>query len=124
MHIGLADFAEPTLLILGDAASLNWLADCMETRQSIDLTTSPLVKLVNVGVTIASTNDEGSLSRTDTLFTWTVSPAEARQFAGQLRALAASEKPGHAYLDSKANHASVEVIASKGEYCADAVFIS
>lgn len=33
MHIGLADFAEPTLLILGDSVSLNWLADCIEARQ-------------------------------------------------------------------------------------------
>jgi len=123
MHIGLADFAEPTLLILGDEASLNWLADCIETRQSIDLATSPLVKLVNVGLVIAPTEDEGSLSRNNTLFNWKVSPLEAQQFAEQLRALAVNERPAHAYLDPAANSAGVQVIASQGEYIGDAVFI-
>lgn len=123
MHIGLADFAEPTLLILGDAASLNWLADCIEMRQAIDLSASPVVKLVNVGLVIAPTDDEGSLSRNDTLFKWRVSPLEAQQFAEQLRALAVSEKSAHAYLDPKANNAGVQVVASQGEYSGDAVFI-
>lgn len=123
MNIGLADFAEPTLLILGDAASLNWLASCMETRQSIDLATSPFVKLVSVGLVISPTGDEGSLSRNDTLFKWKVSPLEAQQFAEQLRALAISEKPAHAYLDPRTNSAGVQVIASQGEYSAEAVFL-
>ena len=37
LHIGIADFAEPTLLLLGDQDSLVWLADQMEAEQSIDL---------------------------------------------------------------------------------------
>lgn len=123
MHIGLADFAEPTLLILGDAASLNWLANYMETRQSIDLAVSPFVKLVSVSLVIAPTDDEGSLSRKDTRFEWKVSPVEAQQFAEELRALAVSENPAHAYLDPKANSAGVQVIASQGEYSAEAVFL-
>lgn len=124
MHIGLADFAEPTLLILGDSVSLNWLADCIEARQSIDLATSSFVKLVNVGLMIVPSDDEGSLSRSDVLFEWKVSSSEAQQFADQLRALAAGDKPGHTYLDSKANSAGVEVIASKGEYSANPVLTS
>ena len=123
MHIGLADFAESTLLILGDAASLNWLADCIETRQSIDLATSPFVNMVSVGLVVAPTDAEGSLSRNDTLFKWKVSPLEADQFAEQLRELAVSQKPAHAYLDPKSNDAGVQVIASKGEYSGDAVFL-
>ena len=123
MHIGLADFAESTLLILGDAASLNWLADCIETRQLIDLARSPLAKLVSVGLMIVPTDNAGSLSRNDTLFKWKVSRLEAQQFAEQLRALAVSEKPAHAYLDPEANNAGVQIIASQGEYNADAVLI-
>lgn len=123
MHIGLADFAEPTLLILGDKASLNWLADCIETRQSVDLAMSPFVKLLSVGLVIAPTHDEGTFIRSETLFEWRVSPLEAQQFAGQLRALALSEKPAHVYLDPKKNGAGVQVIASQGEYSTDDVFL-
>lgn len=123
MHIGLADFAEPTLLILGDAASLNWLADCIEARQSIDLSTSPFVKLVRVELVIAPADDEGSLSRNGALFKWKISALDAQQFAEQLRALAVCEKPAHAYLDPKAKGIDVQLIASHGEYSADAVFI-
>ena len=119
MHIGLADFAEPTLLIIGEAASLNWLADCLGTRQSIDLATAPSVRLVRIDMIIAATDDECSLSRNGRLFKWKVSPLGARQFAEQLRAVAVSEKPAHMYLDVYANNAGVQVIASKGEYTAD-----
>ena len=122
MHIGLADFAAPALLILGDETSLNWLAGCIATRQSIGLATSPLVKLVSVGLVIAPTDAEGSLSRSNTLFNWKVSRLEAQQFAQQLRALAGTGKPAHAYLDPNTNSAGVQVIASQGEY-RDAVFI-
>lgn len=122
MHIGLADFAEPTLLILGDAASLNWLADCIEMRQAVDLSTSPLVKLVNVGLTIAP-SDDGILSRNDTLFELKISPLEAQQFAEQLRALAVSKRSAHAYLDPRSNSAGVQLVASLGEYSENAVFL-
>ncbi|MGQ0593349.1 MAG: hypothetical protein ACT4QB_12085 [Gammaproteobacteria bacterium] len=37
-------------------------------------------------------------------------------FAEQLRALAASESPAHAYLDTESNNAGVEIVVSKGEY--------
>lgn len=124
MHVGLADFAEPTLLILGDAGSLNWLADHIESRQSLDFTAAPFVRLVNVSLLLEPTEGDGSFSRQSAKFIWKVSLSESQRFAEQLRALAASEVPAHAYLDSMANSASVEVVASKGEYIADAVFIS
>lgn len=123
MYIGLADFAEPTLLVLGDVASLNWLADGIEMRRPIDLATSPFVKLVNVGLVIAPTNEEGNLCRNDTQFKWQISPMEAQQFAKQLRALAGSESSAHAYLDPKTNTAGVQLIASLGEYSGDDAFI-
>ena len=49
LHVGMADFAEPTLLIVGDARSLVWLADYIDAQQPIrfaDLT--PSVRSVNV----------------------------------------------------------------------------
>lgn len=122
LYIGLADFAEPTLLILGDAESLNWLADCLEARQSIDLAKTPSVTLVNVGLAISPAEGEGHLNRHDAQFDWKVSSSEAQLFSEQLRALTASGRPAHAYLDTQANNASVQVIASQGEYSANAVF--
>ena len=123
MHVGLADFAEPTLLILGDATSLNWLADYIESRQSLDFAAVAFVKLVNVGLLLDSTAGDGGVNRHEAKFNWKVSLPEAQQFAEQLRALAASEVPAHAYLDSAGNTSGVEIVASKGEYSPDTIFI-
>jgi hypothetical protein len=123
LHIGLADFAEPTLLILGEAASLNWLAERIEARQSFDLATAPVVKLANVRLLLEPTDNAGTLTREGKKFVWKLSLSESQEVAAQLRELAASHVPAHAYLDPKTNSAGVEVVASKGEY-SDAVFVS
>ncbi len=124
MHVGLADFAEPTLLILGDVASLNWLADRIESRQSLDFAAAAFVRLLNVSLLLEPTEGDGSFNQQGAKFIWKISLSESQKFAEQLRALAASEVPAHAYLDSITNSAGVEVVASKGEYSTDAVFIS
>ncbi|GAA4333995.1 hypothetical protein GCM10023165_09500 [Variovorax defluvii] len=116
MHIGLADFAERTLLILGDATSMRLLAGCIEARESLDLSTLPFVESVNVCVLMKPTGDNSSLDQKDTLFEWRISPLDSHQFAEQLRALAASDMPAHAYLDCKTSGEAVQVMASKGEY--------
>jgi len=120
MHVGLADFAEPTLLILGDVGSLNWLADRIESRQSLDFAAALFVRLLSVSLLLEPTEGDGGFSRQGAKFIWKISLSESQKFVEQLRALAASEVPAHAYLDAIANSAGVEVIASKGEYSTDA----
>lgn len=123
MHIGLVDFAEPTLLIIGDMASLRWLAELIETRQSLDFgAAASQVKLVNVSLLLDSVRSDGDLSRDQAKFDWRISPSEAGQFAVQLRSLAASDVPAHAYLDCNSNTSGVQIVASKDEYSARTVF--
>lgn len=125
LHVGMADFAEPTLLIVGDAESLVWLADYIDTQQPIRFAAlSPSVRLVNVDLRLAPSDAGGSLHRSGSVLDWKVSSVEARQFAEQLRTLAASESPAHTYLDTESNNAGVEIVVSKGEYDPSAVFIS
>lgn len=123
MSVGLADFAEPTLLILGDAGSLNWLADRLCSRQPLDFAALPFVRPVHVSLRLEPTEGDGSFSRQNATFVWKVSRPESQRVADQLRALARSEVAAHAYLDPKVNSANVEVVVSKGEYASDAVFI-
>jgi len=75
MHIGLADFNEPTLLLLGDPVSLNWLADRIEAQQVVDFMAFRFVKLVNVRLVILPADDGGSLR--EGLNKSTKQPAEA-----------------------------------------------
>jgi hypothetical protein len=124
LHIGIADFAKPTLLIVGDASSLLWLATSIQERRTgrlADLSSS--IKLKNVDLRLSHANDEGRLERRSGVLDWTISPLEARKFADQLRALATSEGPGHAYLDTSANDSGIQIVASKGEYDPDTVFV-
>jgi len=123
MHIGLADFTEPTLLIIVDEASLQWLAERIESRKFLDFATASSVKLINVSLLLHPVEGGGDLSRHEAKFEWKVSPLEARQFAEQLRVLAACEASAHVYLDSKPNTSGVQLVASKDEYDASIVFI-
>lgn len=121
LRVRLVGFAEPTLLLLGDAASFSWLADCIASGLSLDFSDRPDVELVNLGLTLEITHD-GDLLRRGSMFTWRISLAESQQFSDQLRMLAGSEVPAHAYLDPTFNSSGVQIMASLGEYDAARVF--
>lgn len=123
LHIGIADFAEPTLLLLGDQDSLVWLADQMEAEQSIDLAhVANAVLQRNFGLRILFTGQGGGLRRREATFVWELSRMEASHLAAQIRGLARSTSPSHAYLDPTPNLAGVQVIASLGEYDPGKIF--
>jgi hypothetical protein len=121
--IGLADFAEPTLLILGNSASMYWLAEQVESADSIDFADAPNAKLVNVQLLLERTGESGVLVRDRSRFVWKLSAVDAAEIATKLRCLARGGVPAHAYLDLTTNSAYVEVIASINEY-SDAVFVT
>jgi hypothetical protein len=123
LHIGIADFAEPALLLLGDADSLAWLADQIEAEQDIDFASlANVVRQLNFNLRILFTERGGGLSRREAAFVWEVSPAEARRIAAQLHSLAENMSPSHAYLDPTPNLAGVQVIASLAEYDPGKIF--
>ena len=122
MQIGLADFAEPTLLILGTKESLIAFANIMEKRQPINLATSEFITLVNIGLAITPTSNSGSLGKSGERFTWQISTEEVGHFAEQIRALADHPGGAHIYLDPHVNAAAVQILISKGEYGAGTVF--
>lgn len=121
LQIGLVDFAEPTLLLLGDATSFSWLADCIKARQSLDFAELPFVELVNVKLKLEVAH-VGDLIQRAATFDWRVSLDESQQFSDQLRMLATSKAPAHAYLDPVSNSSGVQIVASLGEYSAANVF--
>lgn len=124
MHIGLVDFSEPTLLFLGDVDALRWLAELIESRQSIDFAATPFASLVNVRLLLDPTDGESGLGRSGSGFVWSISSYEASKFAEQLRELVKSKIPAHAYLDPKSNSSGVQIVVSRDEYDPNIVFES
>lgn len=123
LHIGIADFAEPTLLLIGDANSLSWLAEQIDTRRDIKLgEMHGIVRQTRGGLHLIPVIHSGRLTRLGDTFDWEISAVEARQLAQQLRELAVATSPAHAYLDSESNITNVQVVASKGEYDPEKVF--
>lgn len=123
LHVGLADFAERTLLLIGDANSLSWLAEQIDTRRDIKLTEMhEIVRQTGVGLRLIPAIHSGRLTRQGDVFDWEISAVEAPQLARQLRELAMATVPAHAYLDPQSNTTDVHLVASKGEYDAEKVF--
>lgn len=122
LYVGIVDFSDPTLLIIGDTASLLWLGKQLESRREIDFAKeSSMVhqSRVNVRVVPAST---GGLTQRGGDFVWAVSQEDARLFAEQLRGLALAPTPAHAYLDVESNNTGIQIVASKEEHDPDKVF--
>jgi hypothetical protein len=113
------------LLLLGDAQSLSWLADQIDSRQQLDFADSPnVMNKTDVHLYVRPTEQTGRLTQQANVFDWEISAIEAPKFAQQLRELAASASPAHTYLDPESNVAGIEVIASMGEYDGSKVFVS
>lgn len=123
LHVGIAEFADPTLLLIGDATSLCWLADQIDARRDIKLAEmTGSVHMRKIDLHLVPAKCSGSLKRLGDAFIWEISTVEAQQFAQQLTELAAGTSPAHAYLDPESNAADVQVVASIGEYDPEKVF--
>ncbi len=124
LRIGVADFAEPTLLLVGDSKSFSWLADQIDARQELKLAEMPeFIRMTISSMDIVPAINSGRLTRTgSSSFILEVSDTEATQFAEQLRALAVCSTPAHVYLDPQINAAGVQLLASKGEYDPEKIF--
>jgi len=117
LHIGIAEFAEPTLLLIGDSDAFSWLAEQIDARRDIKLAEMHGVACqAAVDLHLIPATHSGRLTRLSNVFGWEISAIEAQQMAQQLRELARNTSPAHAYLDTQFNMTGVQVIASKGEY--------
>lgn len=122
-YIGMADFSEPTLLLIGDEFSLRWFADQINAGCEIQFGELPnFVRQSKIDLRLIPSASSGRLTRQGNAFNWEITEAEALQFAQQLRELADSASPAHAYLDPEINISDIQVVASKGEYNPQAVF--
>lgn len=125
LHIGIADFAEPTLLLIGDAKSFAWLAEQINARQNIKLEEMHwIVWETRVTLHLIPALHRGRLTRLGDAFDWEISAVEALKFTRQLRELGVATLPTHTYLDPESNATDVQVVASKGEYDPEKVFTS
>ena len=110
-------------MLIGDANSLAWLADQIETRRDIKLAKMHgIVWHTEIALHLIPATLGGRLTRLGGAFDWEIATAEAKRLAQQLRELAMATSPAHAYLDPESNGTDVQVIASKGEYDPEKIF--
>lgn len=121
LRAGLVDFADPTFLLLGESSSFEWLAAQIEGKRAVVLKGEPGKDLMCLS--IVPSDGEGRASRAEGALEWRMSASEATLVSQQLRELAASSSPAHAYLDPASNLTGVQIVASKGEYDPTRVFV-
>ncbi len=123
LHIGIADFSEPTLLILGESEGFLWLADLIESRWTGNLSTLvPEVRLANIAeLELTYPGADGGAEQRGSVVHWRIQDTAVGLFPERLRALARCGE-GHHYLDAPPSVATLQVVASKGEYDPRVIF--
>ena len=121
LQAGLVDFSDPAFLLLGESSAFDWLAEQIEQRRSVALQSGSSKEVACLSL-VPSEHEGGRASKKGAILEWQMSADEATQVARQLRVLASSSLPAHAYLDPANNLAGLQIIASKGEYDPTRVF--
>lgn len=116
VFVGLAEFATPTILFLGDAVSFLKMVTWLETGVRAPLPTRELFHSVNLKLKLSLDANVTAVSLTnDGNFSWAISAADGRKYSQLIRAMIESNIPSHVYLDVM-DSAGLEIIASIGEY--------
>lgn len=101
LYVGLVDFTDPTLLLLGEPCSFDWLANRIVERRTIELK-CVLGKKID-SLVLVPVENEGYLLQMGSTLKWNMLESEANVVIQQLRELAVSASPAHAYLDTLNN---------------------
>ena len=121
LQVGLVAFPDPTFLLLGEFNAFHWLAEQIEGRRAVVVESAPGKDLVCLS--IVPSDQDGRAVRAGSSVEWQISASEAALVSNQLRELAASSSPAHAYLDPESNLTGMQIMASKGEYDPARVFV-
>lgn len=119
LSMGVVNFAAPTLLLVGESSSFDWLADRIAERLPLTLES---VSSKGISGLIFVPTERGQLAQSGAVLEWRISESEAKLTVLQLRELAASSSPAHIYLDPASNLSGLQLMASKGEYDPARVF--
>ena len=119
------DFNNPTVLIWGSSVALKrlagWLRELSRKRtgSTIFADLAWIRPVRNTEIRLELTAHGTGMQRIGAdnppRFRWAISRNDARRFARQIESLAASDGPGHHYLDSQGEDKFM-VVVSKGEY--------
>jgi hypothetical protein len=120
LYLGVVDFDDPTLLILGKPDSFLWFAAQISARRAFTLEGGPGES--HASLRFVPTEGSGLLTRQGNAFEWQISALECKQVVEHLESLAARDDPRHAYLDPAFNEAGVQVTASINEWDASHIF--
>ena len=119
------DFADPTLLIWGDADGLSRLAELLEelavTGVGRGLADLPWIRTpetfdLRIEIGLPETGLKRHAGQSGDRFEWRLSADTARLYGTVVRGVAANEKPCHNYLESDTLDDGIEIKVSKGEY--------
>lgn len=115
LQAGIVEFSEPVFLLIGGEEGFGWLAERIQSRCPI-VVQGDTSKAVGSLSFVPSPESDGEASIEGAILEWRISATEAIEVARLLRALAASSRPAHAYLDPGRDRTGLQIIASKGEY--------
>jgi hypothetical protein len=121
IHVGMPEFLEPTLLVIGDAESIGCLAGMLRARVNVSLGEEMTRRRAAV-LRICAVDDDSELIQRGRQFTWSLSARDAESVAQQFVALASSKAPAHAYVEFAEPSIGIEFLISIGEYDPERIF--
>ncbi|MFZ6844167.1 hypothetical protein [Undibacterium sp. RuTC16W] len=121
IHIGIADFTDPTLLIVGSANELISLSKLFDMEIFDFLDISKFFISVGINLNIQIVKNDSDVTVLYKKIDWFLNCKDARNFASQIRELVKFEFPSHIYLNCSKNQ-SIEIVVSKDEYDPNIVF--
>ncbi|MDP4021761.1 hypothetical protein Q8W71_03910 [Methylobacterium sp. NEAU 140] len=122
LHIGFAEFADPTLLFAGKHKDLLWLAHKIGSREATDFGEHAETLLHNVAVKILDQDQNSSLAFRNGIVEISLSSYQSHEYMEKIVNLVKYNKPGHVYIDPDINELGYQIVISLSEYDTQNVF--
>lgn len=122
--VGIVEFVDPTLLLIGSKPALYELADLFAAEAAeFHLRAKALLNSIGGELSLHPSAQQTRLLKAGNRIDWFISSADAKAYAELVRAIADSDKPSHAYLDVSQG-APLDIVVSKDEYDPNTVFLN